>query len=50
MKGIKMYQAKSSVISFWRREGGGKRSKFKVVQNGFKHILVLEFLKSEEFF
>ena len=35
MNGIKMYQAKSRVISFWR--GRGERSKIKVAQNGLKH-------------
>ena len=41
-----MYQPKSG-ISFWG-DGGGRGPKIKVAQNGLKHILVLEFLKSNE--
>ena len=46
---LNLYQAKSGVISFWEgRRSGVKNSK--VTQKGLKHILVLEFLKSDEIF
>ena len=46
----KTHQAKSSVISnslYWQGRGGG--SPKKVAQNDMKHILVLEFLRSNDF-
>ena len=43
---LNLYQAKSSDISFGMGGGGGGT----VAQNAPKHILVWEFLKSNEFF
>ena len=45
-----MYQAKFGVISF-SRGGGGLGVwglKIKVAQNGVKHVLILEFLRSDD--
>ena len=41
-----MYQAKSGAISLGGGGGGGPT--IKIAQNDLKHILVLEFFKSDE--
>ena len=49
---LNLYQAISGVFSFWLGGGvgGGGGPKFKVAQNVLTHILVLEYLKSNEIF
>ena len=50
MFGLNIHQAKSGVISNSLYRGWGEGPKIKVVQNGLKHALVLEFLGSDEIF
>ena len=45
--GLKMYQAKSAEN---QTGGGGEGKKVKVAQNDLKHILVVDFFKSDEIF
>ena len=45
--GQNIHQAKSGISSFY--EGGGGVRKIKVAQNVLKHVLVLEFLSSDDF-